>query len=92
MTDINQRADSKINLLPLEESAPKSPDSLATPFVFPKPLSYADSVLSNQKIEIVFAQGHRLCLEGSFDLESLKSLLTPLLAQEIIKDKIGSAS
>jgi hypothetical protein len=37
---------------------------------------------SNQKIEVVFAQGHRLCLHGPFDWEKLSSWLTPLLTKQ----------
>ena len=48
---------------------------------FPQSLPLLPAEASNQRIEIVFAQGHRLCLQGSFDLDSLKTLLTPLLAK-----------
>lgn len=34
---------------------------------------------SNQKIEVVFAQGHRLCLEGPFDWAIISLWLAPLL-------------
>ena len=39
------------------------------------------SSCSNQKIEVVFAEGHRLCLQGPFDLELLGSWLAPLLSK-----------
>lgn len=41
-----------------------------------------DPSTSNQKIEVVFAQGHRLSLQGSFDLGLLGSWLAPLLTKE----------
>lgn len=37
------------------------------------------SFLGSQKLEIMFAQGHRFCLNGPFDWEKLSSWLTPLL-------------
>ena len=41
-----------------------------------------DSSTSSQKIEVTFAQGHRLCLQGPFDWEDLSSWLTPLLTKK----------
>jgi hypothetical protein len=46
------------------------------------PTAPNDPSSSNQKIEVVFAQGHRISLQGSFDLELLGSWLTPLLTNE----------
>lgn len=40
-----------------------------------------DSSLPTQKMEVVFAQGHRLSLEGPFDWEELNTWLTPLLTK-----------
>lgn len=37
------------------------------------------SFLGSQKLEIMFAQGHRFYLNGHFDWEKLSSWLTPLL-------------
>jgi|GEM_PF-6544383 len=37
------------------------------------------SSLGNQKLEIMFVQGHHLCLNGPFDWEKLSFWLTPLL-------------
>jgi len=36
---------------------------------------------NNQRVEVTFADGHRLCLQGAFDLELLGSWLTPLLTK-----------
>lgn len=41
-----------------------------------------DTSFSNQKKEIIFAQGHRLCLEGPFDWKELELWLTPLLTKQ----------
>ena len=38
--------------------------------------------ITNQKVEITFANGHRFCLEGSFDWEIVSTWLTPLLTQD----------
>ncbi|MBA3814838.1 MAG: hypothetical protein H0X26_10250 [Alphaproteobacteria bacterium] len=48
----------------------------------PSPFFACDLFPSHQKIEITFAQGHRLCLEGSFDWNKLRTWLTPLLILE----------
>jgi hypothetical protein len=40
------------------------------------------STATNQKIEITFVNGHRFCLEGSFDWDIISTWLTPLLTQE----------
>lgn len=48
-------------------SVPKEADAPLIPFPV------------NQKLEIVFAQGHRLCLNGPFDWEKLSFWLAPLL-------------
>ena len=46
------------------------------------PASLNNASPTNQKIEVVFAQGHRLCLDGPFDLELLGAWLTPLLTTQ----------
>lgn len=40
------------------------------------------SFFGTQKLEIMFAQGHRFCLNGPFDWEKLSSWLTPLLTDQ----------
>ncbi len=41
-----------------------------------------NSSSSNQKMEVIFAQGHRLSLEGPFNWEDLRAWLTPLLMEQ----------
>ena len=82
MTGTHQQADSQQSSLPLEVTDLPPTISLQEPFSFSQSPTPINSFGSNQNIEIVFAQGHRLCLQGSFDWETLSSWLTPLLTLE----------
>ena len=79
MIEENQEVDPQLSLSFAENEKLSPITPLQAPF--PHPLS-SSSLTSNQKIEIVFAQGHRLCLQGSFDWDELRSWLTPLLIGE----------
>jgi hypothetical protein len=68
-----------------EKREDEPPGSLKDLFI---PLTIDSNTLSNpppleQKIEITFAQGHQLCLNGPFNWEIIHSWLTPLLKGEI---------
>ena len=82
MTENNQEPDFQPSPLSHDETDPPDAIPLQEPFFFSQPSPPIDSFVSNQKIEIVFAQGHRLCLQGSFDWEVLRSWLVPLLVRE----------
>jgi len=45
-------------------------------------LDFSSSI---QKMEVIFAGGHRLSLQGPFDWEELNSWLTPLLTQQNVR-------
>jgi hypothetical protein len=67
-----------------EKREGESPVSLKDLFI---PITIDPNTLFNppfnkQKIEITFAQGHQLCLNGPFDWESIHSWLTPLLKKK----------
>lgn len=66
---------------PPKESSPKL-DNLLQSFFVPVTENAGIPIAPagvSQKLEVVFAQGHRLCLNGPFDWEKLSSWLTPLL-------------
>ena len=67
-----------------KESLPQFEGSLKNSFI-PLDLSPViprSSPSTNSKIEVMFPQGHRLSLEGSYDWEKLTAWLTPLLTTE----------
>ncbi|MBA3814709.1 MAG: hypothetical protein H0X26_09585 [Alphaproteobacteria bacterium] len=82
MTGQNQPTDSQASSLLTEVTDLPPTISLKASSIFPHSSSPLASFASNQKIEITFAQGHRLCLEGSFDWNELRTWLTPLLTGE----------
>ena len=79
MTENKQEPDFQLSSLSHDKTDSPGEIPLQEPFIFPQSFPPIDSCASNQKIEIVFAQGHRLCLQGSFDWEELRSWLVPLL-------------
>ncbi len=82
MTAQNQRTDSQFPSSLVNK--PELPAHLSLQEAFSSLNSATDlsPFPENQKIEIVFAQGHRLCLQGSFDWETLSIWLTPLLTEK----------